>query len=106
MSLAGRPPLPLGIVVEGLWPLCLSRTAPINIEPGQPFYSPRKEASWIARHDSCFWVYPNWLLNIQDRRKQLEKSGYSFFIRFFEFIPKGISLKTRPGVWNRETGLA
>ena len=104
LSLADRPPLPLGIVVAGLWPLCLSRTAPVSIKPGRSFLSPRKEASWVVEQDSSFWVYPNWSLNIQDRQKQLEKKGYSLFIRFFEPIPEDITLKNRPGIWNWEEG--
>ena len=106
LSLAEQPPLPLGIVLAGLWPLCLSRTAPVNIKPDLAFLSPRKESAWIVAHDSCFWVYPNWPLNIQDWRKQLEKKGYSCFVRFFESVPEGVTLKNRPGVWNREAGLA
>lgn len=106
LALADRRPLPIGIVVSGLWPLCLSRTAPSDINPEKPFFSPRKEASWIVQHDGSFWVYPNWYVDILDHRRQLEKAGYSFFIRLSDPLPAGVHLKKRPGGWNWENGLA
>jgi putative protease len=104
--LAGQSPLPLGIVVAGAWPLCLARTSPGDMEAGRPFLSPKKEAAWVVKNDACFWIYPNWQLDIRDRQSQLEKSGYSLFIRLVEPLPATVSLKKRPGEWNWEAGLA
>ncbi len=104
--LPGQSPLPLGIVLSGLWPLCLARSCPDHIKPGQLFFSPRKEAAWVAENDACFWVYPNWPLDLLDKRKQLERKGYSVFIRFNDIVPEGVAIKKRPGIWNWEAGLA
>ena len=105
-SLAGQSPLPLGLVVAGAWPLCLARTRPGQIEIDRPFFSPRQEASWITpREDGCFWVYPNWTLDLGARREELRAKGYSLFIRLVDPLPTAVSRKDRPGSWNWETGL-
>jgi putative protease len=103
--LGNRSPLPLGIVVAGAWPLCLARTAPANLEEAKPFLSPRKEPARIVKNDGCFWVYPDWPLDIQKQRDRLEKNGYSLFVRLVEPFPEALSVKKRPGDWNWETGL-
>jgi putative protease len=106
LLLGNRSSLPLGIVVGGSWPLCLARTAPADIEEAKPFFSPRKESARIVKNDGCFWVYPEWPLDILERRSRLEKNGYSMFVRLVENLPEAPSAKKRPGDWNWETGLA
>ena len=98
-------PLPLGVVVSGLWPLCLSRVTPEDLRIDRPFTSPKGEQSWVARHDDNFWVYPNWRLDLSQQQKELARAGYRWFVQMEEPLPKGIKIKSRPGVWNYKIGL-
>jgi putative protease len=97
--------LPLGIVVSGSWPLCVSRTISENIKMAKPFTSPRGEQGWIQKTGSNFWVYPNWKLDIGIKMNELKRAGYKLFVRLNEPVPKGVKLKQRPGMWNWDVEL-
>ncbi len=103
--LARHSPLPLGVVVSGNWPFCLARHLPPEVTEGELFVSPRQEKAWIVRRDSCFWMYPNWPLNLRRHREKLQKSGYRFFIHLTEPLPAAVTVKKRPGEWNWLVGL-
>jgi len=98
-------PLPLGIVISGKWPLCISRIISENLKKDQPFVSPKGEQSWVRKYDSDYWVYPNWQLDIKNKQDLLRKAGYSLFVHLTEPIPKGVKLKKRPGLWNWDISL-
>ena len=106
LSLPEKSPLPLGIVLSGNWPLCLSRINPEGLRPRTLFQSPRGEMAWVSLTDSNYWVYPNWRLNLTHFRKDLERSGYQRFIHLEEPVPSSVSLKDRPGNWNWKLGLS
>ena len=99
LSLPGNSPLPLGIVVAGNWPLCVSRISP-DLKTGKLFTSPRGEQFWIMRHDADTWVYPNWEMNITSEKELLFNAGYELFVYLKEAVPGKIRLKKRPGLWN------
>jgi putative protease len=105
LLLAGQSPLPLGTVLYGNWPLCVSRVLSEQLETETQFTSPKGEAAWATNIESDYWVYPNWKLDLRTRRKTLEKGGYSLFVHLLEPIPKDVTLKKRPGLWNWEVGL-
>ncbi len=98
--------LPLGIVIAGNWPLCISRVLAEDLKPGVAFASPRGEESWVRKYGSNYWVYPNWRLDLSDRIKTLEKAGYCLFVDIDDPLPPLIFLKKRPGLWNWNIGLA
>ncbi|MFW6237041.1 MAG: peptidase U32 family protein [Desulfosudaceae bacterium] len=98
-------PLPLGLVVSGFWPLCLARTKPADFPEDQLFTSPRGEGAWVSRRDSCWWVFPNWPLDITARQNRLVASGYRLLVQLAEPLPERITVKKRPGLWNWEAGL-
>ncbi len=98
-------PLPLGVVAAGLWPLCLARVRADDLHIDQSFTSPKGEQSWVSRHDDNFWVYPNWRLDLSPHQPELARAGYRWFVQIEEPLPKGIKIKTRPGVWNYNLGL-
>ena len=98
-------PLPLGMVLSGLWPLALSRVLSEAIDPGQPFTSPRGEQAWVKRWEDTFWLFPNWRLDLSSQRRVLEKAGYQWFAHLEEPLPKTVKLKDRPGLWNWNIGL-
>ncbi|MBF0450102.1 MAG: U32 family peptidase [Candidatus Magnetomorum sp.] len=103
LSLPDDSPLPVGIVVSGLWPLTLSRIPPAEIRPNQPFISPKGEASWYANYDDhLHWIFPNWPIDITRYKNELIKAGYTLFAHLIEPVPKTIEIKARPGIWNWE----
>ncbi|WP_319523741.1 peptidase U32 family protein [uncultured Desulfosarcina sp.] len=104
-TLCRQSPLPLGIVLSGNWPLCISRTIAEDTRLRVPFDSPRGEQAWVERHGPDYWVYPNWRLDITEKRTLLERAGMRMFAHLDEPIPHGVTVKKRPGLWNWEIGL-
>ncbi|MDY6792908.1 MAG: peptidase U32 family protein [Thermodesulfobacteriota bacterium] len=105
LTLPQQSPLPLGIVLSGHWPLCISRIMSKNIREKELFTSPRGEQAWGRSYGPDFWVYPNWKLDISKKKDALKKAGYRLFVHLHEPLPKGIKLKERPGMWNWDLGL-
>lgn len=106
VSLPVNSSLPLGIVLSGNWPLCLSRTSCNEIEVSKPFHSPKGEAAWLCHYDQNFWIYPNWKLDLSAHKASLHKAGYRLFVHLIEPIAKDIELKRRPGEWNWRLGVS
>lgn len=106
LDLPGKSPLPLGIVISGNWPLCVSRVPPEGFRAGTPFFSARDEAAWTVEHGPDFWTYPNWTLDLSDHRDALRQAGYRLFVRLAEPVPEGVRMKNRPGLWNWDLGLS
>lgn len=100
LSLPGRSVLPLGMVISGNWPLCISRIISDRLIPEKPFQSPKKEMAWASSYDSNYWVYPNWEIDFNAYRGQLEDSGYQKFFHLIEPVPFSIKMKERQGQWN------
>ena len=100
LELPAMSPLPLGIVISGHWPLCVSRAVSDDIKTGATFTSPRGEQGWVVKYDSDYWVFPNWQLDLKDEAPGLEQAGYKMIINLVEPVPRGVKLKTRPGKWN------
>jgi putative protease len=103
--LASRRPMPLGIVVSGNWPLCVSRVVPPGIKPDVPFTSPRGEQTWVTQYNQDYWVYPNWKLDLRAQKHELQEAGYTLFVDLIEPLPKTVKLKKRPGQWNWDISL-
>jgi putative protease len=103
--LSKQSPLPLGIVISGNWPLCVSRTFSENLETDRPFTSPKGEIAWASKFGSDYWIYPNWIFDIRSKQDKLEKAGYCLFVHLVEPLPKDVRLKKRPGLWNWELGI-
>ncbi|MFC1516907.1 U32 family peptidase [Thermodesulfobacteriota bacterium] len=100
VQLPKQSPLPLGIVVSGNWPLCVSRTLADQVKTGKLFTSPRGEQAWVRKYAADYWVYPNWKLDLSGKQRELERAGYSLFVHLVEPVPKGVKLKKRQGEWN------
>ncbi len=105
LLLPQHSPLPLGIVISGNWPLCISRTLAPDITTEHPFTSPKGERAWVTKNDSDFWVYPNWKLDLNANKNTLQKAGYSMFVHLIEPLPRDVKMKKRPGLWNWQVGL-
>ncbi|MFZ1984453.1 MAG: U32 family peptidase, partial [Desulfatitalea sp.] len=104
-GLAAKSVLPLGVVVSGQWPFCVSRVVAPEMKIGQPFVSPKGEQGWVQRYGGLYWVFPNWPINLRPVQESLTKAGYRLFVHLEEPIPKGVAIKKRPGNWNWEIGL-
>lgn len=100
LLLAAQSPLPLGIVVQGLWPLCVSRTCAPDLPMEKPLSSPKGEVCWSRRHGQNLWVYPGWTLDLTAKRKELQEAGYALFVHLHEEWPKGVSRPSRTGTFN------
>ncbi len=97
--------LPMGVVLSGIWPLCLSRVVSSAIDVGTPFSSPRGEQAWVSRYGGTYWTFPNWRLDLTENRRDLENAGFRLFLHLDEPVPRKVHLKRRPGIWNWEQGL-
>jgi putative protease len=100
LELPEQSPLPLGIVLSGNWPFCISRIESPELKQNLLFRSPKNEEAWTVRYDGNIWVFPNWALNIESEKDRLAKAGYRMFVHLVEPIPAEVTLKTRPGKWN------
>ena len=98
-------PLPLGIVLSGLWPLCISRILSPGIEQNRPFASPKGEQAWAVKNGHEYWLFPNWKLDITRHKERLRKAGYHCFVAMHEPIPRSVRMKAREGIWNWVLGL-
>ncbi len=106
VQLAAESPLPLGIVLRGLWPLGIARDLPTALDPGKPFFSPREEAAWAVTHEDSQWLFPTWELDLSAHQSLLRKAGYRTFAHLHEPVPQGVRLKKRQGLWNWRHGLS
>lgn len=88
LSLPGQSPLPLGVVTEGLWPLCISRTLAKGVRHEQPIQSPKKEIMWVRKYGQNHWVFPGWPIDLSSEKKTLARAGYAFFIHLHEPWPR------------------
>ncbi len=103
--LCRQSPLPLGVVLSGHWPLCISRTLSDGMRLREPFDSPRGEQAWVDRFGPDYWVFPNWKLDITAKQALLQKVGIRMFAHLEEPVPLSVTIKTRPGLWNWKIGL-
>ncbi len=99
-ELPKHSPLPLGIMISGNWPLSVSRVISEELKTDMPFVSPKGEEAWAAKYGSDIWVFPNWQLDISEKKKELQAAGYRMFVRLIEPLPGKMELKKRPGIWN------
>ena len=98
-------PLPLGIVIAGNWPMCISRFLTDGIEQNRPFSSPKGEQAWAVKNGHDFWIFPNWRMDIASQKERLRHAGYSLFVEMHEPVPRGVAMKKRQGMWNWKLGL-
>jgi putative protease len=105
MLIVKKSPLPLGIVISGNWPFTVSRILSDQVKQACAFISPKGEQAWVKEYGSNFWVYPNWKIDLTDKKDELKNAGYSMFVHLIEPLPEGIEIKTRKGTWNWEINL-
>ncbi len=99
-ALPGQSALPLGAVIYGNWPLGISRILSPDLKTGQPLTSPKKETAWVSKFNSNYHVFPNWLFDLTPKKEELSQAGFELFIRIHETVPRSVTMKKRPGLWN------
>ena len=100
LSLPGQSPLPLGIVLDGFWPVGISRHRGQPLKDSEGFQSPKGEEFWMRRYGQNTWIYPAWPLDLSARRPALERSGYLTFIHMEEHPPKTLAQAKRESEFN------
>lgn len=92
--------LPLGVVLEGFWPMGLSRHDPAYLKSNIPFESPKGEQFWTKKYGQNLWIYPAWPMDLSGHKTELEKAGYSFFVKLEEHCPNEQERKSSEFNWN------
>lgn len=92
--------LPLGFVLEGFWPMGLSRHDPLYLKNNMPFESPKGEQFWTRKYGQNLWIYPAWPMDLSAHRAELEHAGYSFFVKLEEHCPNEQERKSSEFNWN------
>lgn len=92
--------LPLGFVLEGFWPMGLSRHDPLYLKSNIPFESPKGEQFWTRRYGQNLWIYPAWPMDLSEHKAELEHAGYSFFVKLEENCPSEQERKFSEFNWN------
>lgn len=100
LSLPENSMLPLGVLIFGNWPIAVSKIVSQDLELNQLFFSPKGEGAWIEKFFGYYAVFPQWCLDLREKRKELQDAGYTMFTHMEQKLPKGIQLKNRPGLWN------
>jgi U32 family peptidase len=104
-ALADKSVLPLGIVVSGFWPFCVSRVLAEDLKTRQPIVSPKQEQGWAVQYGQLYWIYPNWPIDLRLEQENLKRAGFRLFVHLDEPVPKTVQIKRRPGRWNWDGGL-
>lgn len=100
LELPALSPLPLGVTVKGLYPLCVSRIRSDKLREREPLQSPKGEEFWSRTFGNLVWTFPNWELDLSEKWAELSKAGYSVLTRLHEPVPERITVKDRKGLWN------
>lgn len=102
LALPRQSPLPLGIVLDGFWPVGIARFGLLGIKPNEPFISPKGEIFWARQYGPNVWLYPGWPMDITSKRGELETAGYSLFAHIQEITPATLPEARRQSLFNWE----
>ncbi|MCR4666281.1 MAG: U32 family peptidase [Desulfovibrio sp.] len=102
LALPTASPIPLGFVIEGFWPVGISRFGLLGLKPNTLFESPKGEVFFTRKYGENTWIYPSWPLNFQEKRNELLNAGYTFFATLSETTPENMVKTGRPGLFNWE----
>ena len=105
LSLPSQSALPLGIVIDGWWPMGISRFSTAGTKSQQLFSSPKGEDFWHRQYGQNAWVYPAWPLDISEKQHLLEQAGYTTFITLQEHPPQALKTPKRTSQFNWDLGL-
>lgn len=90
LEMPRKSPLPLGVVIQGFWPLCLSRILSPATKTTSIIRSPKKEMSWLATYQGTVYHYSNQELDLSAFCNELKNAGYSFLARLHQPRPSHV----------------
>ncbi|WP_320170016.1 U32 family peptidase [Maridesulfovibrio sp.] len=105
LALPAASPLPLGMVISGMWPLAISRIISEETSLMSPIYSQKKEICWARQYGQNYWIYPGWPIDLSAERKTLENAGYAMFLDIQEPLPKSVPAPVRTSTFNWDLSL-
>ncbi len=105
LALPSQSPLPLGIVLQGAWPLGVSRIKPNAVKQGEPLFSPKGEVHYSRTYGGNTWIYPNRPLDLTGHKQELEQAGYAFYIHIEEPLPSNVPEAGRSSSFNWDVEL-
>ncbi len=100
LELVKNSPIPLGILVYGLWPYTISRTKHPLVPLNTPIISPKKECFFVSEIGKNYYVYPNWLVDLRNEIPLLKKAGFVMFLEIDIPFPKGVKKEKKPYKFN------
>ncbi len=100
LALPEQSPLPLGIVLDGFWPVGIARFGLLGVKANEPFVSPKGEIFWARKYGPNIWLYPAWPLDLTEKRSALENAGYGQFVHIVEHPPQNLPTLRRDGLFN------
>ncbi len=56
------------------------------------------EGTWVSQVGNNFWVFPDWKLDLTQKKNELKKAGYTLFVTILEPVPKNVKMKKRQGL--------
>lgn len=99
-AIAQNPPMPLGFVLQGLWPFGIARFLADEVKLEEAIKSPMNEALFVRKHGQNNWIYPAWELDLTKEYKALEKAGFRNFITIKEEWPRAVPRPKRTSTFN------
>jgi putative protease len=100
LALAKTPPLPLGMVIKGLWPFGLSRFLAEAVRFDEPIKSPMHEVAFVRKYGQTNWIFPGWELDLSEEYKALDRAGLKSFVTMIEDWPKDVPKPRRTSTFN------
>jgi len=100
LALPRQASIPLGVVVGGYWPLCVSRWRARELAVERPVRSPKSETAWSRQYFQNLWTYPDWPLDLGEQRTALIAAGYKMFVDLEEKLPANMDARPRPSRFN------
>jgi putative protease len=98
--LSQNSPIPLGIIVKGMWPFGIARSLSEEVRFDEPIKSPMHETMFVRQYGQNNWIYPAWELDLSNEHKTLERLGFKFYITMKEDWPRSVPRPKRTSIFN------
>jgi len=99
-AVSQNPPIPLGVVIKGLWPFGIARFLSEEVRFEEPIKSPMHEVAFVKKFGQNNWIFPGWELDMNEEFKKLERMGYRSFITIKEEWPRSVPRPKRTSTFN------
>lgn len=100
LTLSQNPPLPLGFVIQGLWPFGIARFLADSVKTDEPIKSPMHEVAFVRTYGQNHWIYPGWELDLTNEYKNLDRMGFKQLVTIKEPWPRNVPRPRRSSTFN------